>query len=214
MLAGGFSIAYLLPRGGLDTAPTAEDPRHAEELLGEDPRRMSRMDTKYDSATRVNGLEGVTIFLANCMAFFSVIPETDEAVLTDKGEGRKPPFLFEVAEAIFAEVTTLHFRRRAAEVRTSAPHLALVIVHKVNVMCVMVFKGVKLSKNSRVVTKDGWFNVSGCITGARAIIQRTVAELREFAKGGRTPVEVALWTNSAAKKAMEATEVRAEDVKT
>jgi hypothetical protein len=213
MLAGGFSIAYLLPRGSLDAAPTAEDPRHAEELLGEDPRRMSRMDTKYESATRVNGVEGVTIFLANCMAFFSVIPETDVAVLADEGEGRKPPFLFEVAEAIFAEVTTLPFRRRAAEVRTSAPHLALAIVHKVDVMCAMVFKGAKLSKNSRTVTKDDWSKVSGCVTGARAMLQRTVAELREFAEGGRTPDEVALWTNSAAKKAMEATAVRAEDAK-
>ena len=95
---------------------------------------MLRMDTKFESATCVNGLEGVTIFLANVMAFFSVIPETNSTVLAEEGEGRKPPFLFEVAEAIFAKVTTLNFRRRAAEVRTSAPHLALAIVHKVDMM--------------------------------------------------------------------------------
>ena len=41
-----------------------------------------------------------------------------------------------------------------------------------------------------------------------------LAELREFAKGGRTPDGVALWTNSAAKKAMEATAACAEDAKT
>ena len=214
MRPGGFSIAYLLPRGGLDTAPAVEDPRHAEELLGEDPRRMSRMDTKFESATRVNGPEGVTIFLANMMTFFSVIPETDSTILDAEGEGREPPFLFEVAEAIFAEVTTLTFRRRAAEVRTSAPHLALAIVHKVDVMCAMVFKGSKLSKNSRAVAKDDWSSVSACITAAKAMLQRTVVELREFAEGGRIPDEVALWTNSAAKKAVDAAAARVEEAKT
>ena len=56
MLKGGFSVAYLLPRGNLDTAPSAKDPRHGEELLGEDPRRMLRMTTNFDSSTRVNGI--------------------------------------------------------------------------------------------------------------------------------------------------------------
>ena len=56
MLEGGFSIAYLLPRGNLDIAPSAKDPRHGEELFGEDPRRMLRMTTNFDSATRVNGI--------------------------------------------------------------------------------------------------------------------------------------------------------------
>ena len=54
------------------------------------------MNTKFESTTRMNEIDGVTIFLANV--------------------GRKPPFLFEVAEAIFAEVITLTFRRRATKV--------------------------------------------------------------------------------------------------
>ena len=46
------------------------------------------------------------------------------------------------------------------------------------------------------------------------MLQCTVDELREFAEGGRTPDKVALWKNSAAKKAMEATAARAENAKT
>ena len=148
------------------------------------------------------------------MAFFSIIPETNDTVLDNEGEGRKPSFLFEVAEAIFAKVTTLPFRRRATQVLTSSLHLAIAIVHNTDVMCDMVFKGAKLLKNSRAVTKDNWSNVSGYITGARAMLQRTMAELWEFAKGCRTPDKVALWTNSAAKKVMEVLAVRDEEVKT
>ena len=81
-------------------------------------------------------------------------------------------------------------------------------------MYAMVFKDSKLSKNSRAVAKDDWSDVSACITGAKAILQRKVVELREFAEGGRTPDKVALWTNSVAKKVMEATAARAEDAKT
>ena len=42
------------------------------------------------------------------------------------------------------------------EVRTLAPHLALTIVHKVNVIYCIVLKDVNLLKNSRSVTKDDW----------------------------------------------------------
>ena len=81
-------------------------------------------------------------------------------------------------------------------------------------MCSVIFKGAKLSKNSRAITKDDWYKVSGCITRARAMIQRTVAELWEFVEGGRTPDESALWTNSAAKKAVKALAVRVEEAQT
>ena len=64
----------------------------------------------------------------------------------------------------------------------------------------MVFKGAKLLKNSRFVTKDNWFKVVGCITKARVILVCTVSKLRDFADSSRTPNKVALWQNSAAKK--------------
>ena len=93
---------------------------------------MSWMTTSYDLAIRVNGIKGVTVFLANCITFFPVIPETDSGLLTLTGQGREPPFLFEVVKARFAKVTTLPFRCRAAEVRILASHLALGIVHKID----------------------------------------------------------------------------------
>ena len=66
------------------------------------------------------------------------------------------------------------------------------IVHKVDVICCMVFNGTKLSKNSRFVTKDEWSKAAGHITGARAMLVCTVTNLQEFAECNRTPNEVAL----------------------
>ena len=54
------------------------------------------MTSNFESAVRVNGIEGVTVFLANCMIFFSVIRDTDNYVLANAGEDRKPLFLSKV----------------------------------------------------------------------------------------------------------------------
>ena len=77
-------------------------------------------------------------------------------------------------------ITTFAFRRRFVKVTRDDPWLGYTIAHWVDGYSCMVFKGSRLTKNTRAVTKGKWSDVIGVIALARTYVARRIVELREF----------------------------------
>ena len=212
----GFTILYLLPpvkTGVVDltTANQEDAQRAAEELLGEDPRRMSKMSTTFSMTTSVVSLEGVKSLCANIMTLFSVLAVCDPDVLASGGEGRDPPFMYTMAAAYFKCITGLRFRRRYDEVARNSPWVLYSIIHGMEKLSCIVFTGARDAKNARAVTRGAWPEVCDLIKTAQAAMTRHLAELQEFAEGGKTPDTCALYENSPHKRGIDAAKARAAD---
>ena len=119
-------ILYHLPNvktGVVDltTANKEDDQRVADELLGEDPRKMSKMSAYFFCSNSIGSLEGVKTPLANIMTLVSVLAKCNFVELFDRRDGRESPFVFTMAADYFKVTTGLQFRPRYEEVYQDYP---------------------------------------------------------------------------------------------
>ena len=65
----------------------------AEELLGKDLQKMSKMNPSITTATRINGLQGLTTFPSNSIVFYAMLAEVERKILMKKEkDGMHPSF--------------------------------------------------------------------------------------------------------------------------
>ena len=113
---------------------------------------MSNMNTSITIENHIS-VQGLTTFIANSMVFYAMLPEVEEDILEEEGEGRDAPFLYKVCQQFFLKVTSLSFRCCFQEVYTNNRHIPYTIAQWVDVVSCMMFAGAKKSHNMRAVAK-------------------------------------------------------------
>ena len=189
-----FTLLYFLPHS--QERRQDDKKRKAQELLGEDSRRMAELATTFSCARRIDGLAGLLTYVANARTFLAAHAICDPSALEDLGEGRNKPLLVEMLDEVFETCSALKFRRRWDETKAESPWVIYTIAHFVDTLASMMAKGARTSRIARKVAGGEWEAALPHLLAARAYMERRLADLREYADGGDVPKSCGLYESS------------------
>ena len=193
--AEGWTWLWLLPVHQTSASNAGSD-RKLEEILGEDPRRMSRLDTSVVATARIRGLADCITLLVNTVYVIGQVVDTSKGT----------PFLFDAANEILVELTDSTFRRRFDEAISENPHLPYWLAANFErIACKSGGLRTKRASALRHAQNGNWSKISvKDIEPVERDLEKFIGSLCDFRDGGAIPDPPEMFRHTEEKKLLDA----------